>query len=164
MKTQGEKLLDQFIANSKNVQNENIVLAKDEFIEKLKRENFPFIYLHTPFKTFNKKCEIDKSGINKAIVMADFAIAETGTLVVNSTNEKIRLSTSLSDHLFLVVKKSNIVSSLEDIANYMNKECSKENTYIAFISGASRTADIERVLTIGVHGPLALTVIVISDL
>jgi L-lactate dehydrogenase complex protein LldG len=96
--------------------------------------------------------------------MADFAIAETGTFVVNSVDEKIRLATSLSEHLFLVVKKSNIVSSLEDIANYMNSECSKENSYIAFISGASRTADIERVLTIGVHGPVALTAIILSDL
>lgn len=164
MKMQGEKLVDRFITNSKSVQNENFILSKDEFVEKLKSENFQFIYLHAPFKTFNKECEIDKSGINKAIVMADFAIAETGTFVVNSVDEKIRLATSLSEHLFLVVKKSNIVSSLEDIANYMNSECSKENSYIAFISGASRTADIERVLTIGVHGPVALTAIIVSDL
>jgi L-lactate dehydrogenase complex protein LldG len=37
------------------------------------------------------------------------------------------------------------------------------HSYVAFISGASRTADIERVLTIGVHGPQELHILILND-
>jgi len=35
--------------------------------------------------------------------------------------------------------------------------------YLSFISGASRTADIERVLTIGVHGPRELHLLILDE-
>jgi L-lactate dehydrogenase complex protein LldG len=39
----------------------------------------------------------------------------------------------------------------------------RESAYLAFITGPSRTADIERVLTIGVHGPARLIIILVDD-
>ena len=49
------------------------------------------------------------------------------------------------------------------IIEFMEERSEQENTYIAFITGASRTADIERVLTIGVHGPREMEIIIVED-
>lgn len=158
------QLTESFVEISKAAQIENIILTKEEFKTVLAEKGFSFAQLDSPFKTFNKSCEFLEEGIESAIVSADQGIAETGTLVIDSTDEKIRLATCLAEHLYVVLKKSSIVNKLENIISYMNEKNSEDNAYIAFISGASRTADIERVLTIGVHGPQKMTVYIIEDL
>ena len=40
----------------------------------------------------------------------------------------------------------------------------EQTNYISFITGPSRTADIERVLTIGVHGPEKLIIVFVDDM
>ena len=61
------------------------------------------------------------------------------------------------------MKKSDIVSNLSDLAPYI-RERQKDSriSYTSFITGPSRTADIERVGAIGVHGPLKVIVILVE--
>jgi len=106
---------------------------------------------------------LTEKGIDKAIIHADLAIAETGTVVINSVFEDIRLATCLCEHLFVVVKASDILSTLEDAGDYLSENHLQNNAFTAFITGPSRTADIERVLTIGVHGPTSVTVYIMSN-
>ncbi len=102
-------------------------------------------------------------GIDMGVTTADYGIAETGTLVVESDSEEKRLATMLSEIHVAMLPKSKIRATALDMADELEALTSKPSSYTAFITGPSRTADIERVLAIGVHGPLELHIILLND-
>lgn len=92
----------------------------------------------------------------------DLAIAETGTLVQDSTSLDQRLVSTLPPVHVALVRTSRLVERFGDAIEFFNERRADFPGYISFISGPSRTADIERVLTIGVHGPGELHVIFVD--
>lgn len=102
------------------------------------------------------------NGINMGITFADFGIAETGTVVINSNSEDKRLATMISEIHLALLYRSDIRRSALDMADELSELTARPSSYTAFITGASRTADIERVLAIGVHGPLELHIILLD--
>jgi L-lactate dehydrogenase complex protein LldG len=103
------------------------------------------------------------SGVDIGFTIADLAIAETGTLVINCPGEELRLATMLSEYHVCVVYRRSIVEDAFAAEQYLQKYLHKTPDYTAFITGASRTADIERVLALGVHGPLELHILLLED-
>ena len=103
------------------------------------------------------------AGIDIGFTWADWAIAETGTLVVNSTSEDLRLATMVSEIHMALLPVSRIKASALDLTEQLGAWMSDPANYTAFITGASRTADIERVLALGVHGPLELHILLLED-
>ena len=97
---------------------------------------------------------------NVGVVHAARGIAETGTCVVETDSEEIRLATMLPEASIIVLNVSYIVPGLPDIASYL-RERQKDGkiSYTSLITGPSRTADIERIGAIGVHGPLSVHII-----
>jgi L-lactate dehydrogenase complex protein LldG len=91
---------------------------------------------------------------------ANFAIAATGTVVLESTAEALRLATTLPATHFVLLDPRKIVADSSAAVPLLRQlhHCLPQ-AYLAYITGPSRTADIERVLTIGVHGPKALHVL-----
>ncbi|MDR3176721.1 MAG: lactate utilization protein [Desulfovibrio sp.] len=96
------------------------------------------------------------SGIDMAFTTADGAIAETATTILECMSDEVRLATMIAEVHVVALKKSQIKKTIYDVEDQLQKIMQKGATYTAFISGPSRTADIERVLTLGVHGPLEL--------
>ena len=94
------------------------------------------------------------------ITTAQWAIAETGTLVLESDQERSRLTSLLPPVHICVLDAKKIRSTMGEILQVMQKDLSKT---VTFITGPSRTSDIELTLAIGVHGPRELYVIVVSD-
>jgi L-lactate dehydrogenase complex protein LldG len=87
------------------------------------------------------------------------AIAETGTLVLDSTRERHRLVSLVPAVHIAIVRASQIYRTLGEVLTLIRKD--KEiSPAVTFITGPSRTADIELTLAIGVHGPQELFVIV----
>jgi L-lactate dehydrogenase complex protein LldG len=95
------------------------------------------------------------------ISQAEWALANTGTLVQDSTAIDQRLVSSLPAIHIALVPTTGI---LPDMTALLEKLDPKKTGYIAMITGPSRTADIERVLTIGVHGPERLVIVVIDEM
>lgn len=92
----------------------------------------------------------------------DWGIAETATLVLDSRSEDMRLATMLSETHVAVLSKSRIRPDAMALENQLTELMRSPQSYLAFISGASRTADIERALAIGVHGPQELHILFLN--
>jgi L-lactate dehydrogenase complex protein LldG len=103
------------------------------------------------------------AGIDIGFTMADFGIAETGTLVIDSSSEAIRLATMVSEIHVAVLPRKKIRASAFDLDTQLEGFMAAAPNYSAFITGASRTADIERVLALGVHGPLELHILILEE-
>ena len=95
------------------------------------------------------------------ITSAQAAIAETGTLVLEQARERNRLVSLLPPVHIAIVNTRDICATLSEEIKRARHE-SDTSSAITFITGPSRTADIELTLTIGVHGPKELYVIVCS--
>jgi L-lactate dehydrogenase complex protein LldG len=94
------------------------------------------------------------------ITTAQAAIAETGTLVLESDTERHRLVSLVPPVHIAIVDAESIVPTLADALKLVARENALDmSRTVTFITGPSRTADIELTLAIGVHGPKELYVI-----
>ena len=92
------------------------------------------------------------------ITEADYLLSETGTLVLRSSAEKPR-AVSLLPRVHLAIVRPGMVRA--DMHQVFAE--AKGDRYLVFITGPSRTADIELTVTLGVHGPKSLYVWMIGD-
>jgi len=102
-------------------------------------------------------------GIDIGFTVAMRGIAETGTFVLDSRSEELRLATMLCEVHVCVVPVSTLRETSYEVESDLRALCKDFPAYVAFVTGASRTADIERVLAIGVHGPLELHILLMED-
>jgi iron-sulfur cluster protein len=99
---------------------------------------------------------------------ANLAVAETGTLVILSNEGNARLVTGLPPVHIALVTAEKFVRSLEQAALLMKaltgaSSGTKLTSYVSFITGPSRTTDIEKELVIGVHGPREVHIIILDN-
>jgi L-lactate dehydrogenase complex protein LldG len=104
-------------------------------------------------------CESDKVGITSAFC----AIAETGTLMTLSGSDTPPSVSLLPETHIAVVRVSQIVPAMEEAWQRLRATPDYPPRAVNFISGPSRTADIEQTLTFGAHGPYRVHVVVIQE-
>ena len=135
-----------------NVPQAYAVWALCPFLEGLDQEQ---LSARVPGLTFAVNREVSalaKVGISQL----DWAIANTGTLVQDAAPVDQRLVSTLPLIHIALIRSDRIVPDLPSVLAKIGPE---QTNYISFITGPSRTADIERVLTIGVHGPEKVVII-----
>ncbi len=108
-------------------------------------------------KSLELTYESETANADIGITEADFAIADTGTLVLLSDSNKPRLVSALPPVHIAILERTNIVPDIHSLFLQISDVCS----CISFITGPSRTADIELNLTLGVHGPGKVAVIIV---
>lgn len=101
------------------------------------------------------------------ITGVDWALAETGSLVVTSQTEGSQLASLAPPVHVALYRRSQLVASLDDVLERLplgqNPEDAAAGRSVVFVTGVSRTADIEQILIRGVHGPRELHAILVED-
>ncbi len=98
------------------------------------------------------------------ITLASFGLADTGTLVACAAPGDHRLDSLLPPVHIALLPAARIVPGLAELLARLRADGAFDShSAITFITGPSRTADIELTLTIGVHGPKKLFVIVVDE-
>ena len=87
------------------------------------------------------------------------AISETGTLMLLSGVETPSTTSLLPETHVAVLDPRRIVATMEDAWDLLRKEHRQPPRAVNFISGPSRTADIEQTVTLGAHGPYRVLLI-----
>lgn len=179
--TNEEELLEQFKTELEKVNAEFILLKNREelssLIQKLlKNENEKIIAISgedeileiaeslkgiesvnaKEFEYEERKERISK--IRVALISAGAAIADIGTVVFFYDETGTTYPHFLCDWILVLVRKGNIVANQFE---FFRQNDSDKMRNMVFVTGPSRTADIEKTLILGAHGPRKMTVIVV---
>jgi L-lactate utilization protein LutC len=95
------------------------------------------------------------------ITSADYALADTGTLVMLASPAEARLISLLPPVHIAVLPKERLLSGLDELLTILPYPAAQTSSMV-LITGPSRTADIEQILVRGVHGPGEIHVVVVG--
>ncbi len=95
------------------------------------------------------------------VTTCDFAIAESATLVCVSSPESPRLPSLLPPLHVAIVRVENLLEFPADLFLFVTPAALSSS--VVFITGPSRTGDIEQTMTVGVHGPAALEIVLVES-
>lgn len=113
-----------------------------------------------PFYKTDKDFEMAEVGIT----MCEALIARNGSILLSNQNEAGRRLSIFPHHHIVIARTGQMVMDLKDGFQLIkNKYGSQIPSMISTITGPSRTADIEKTLVLGAHGPKELFVFLIDD-
>ena len=93
------------------------------------------------------------------VVPGEFAVAENAAVWITHETISQRAALFITQHLVLVVSAHNLVQNMHEAYQRISFERAQ---FGVFISGPSKTADIEQSLVIGAHGARSLTVLLVG--
>jgi L-lactate dehydrogenase complex protein LldG len=102
--------------------------------------------------------ETAQGGISEA----QYGVADLGSILQVGDEIDARIVATMSADYIGILKESTIVDDYDAMFDVICALPEMPN-FVGFITGPSRTADIECVSTVGVHGPLRLSIVIIQD-
>ena len=131
----------------------------------LKEINLKQDFKDTGLKLITAKNKNRMANADIGITEVDYAIADTGTLVLLTDKNQPRSVSLLPPIHIAIVRPENLVRNINDLFIILKSRLQNSEditSCMTFITGPSRTADIELSLTLGVHGPKELYVLILS--
>ncbi len=122
-----------------------------------------YVEVNKSFKVYTDKFDIvkNKNELDIGITLGEFGVGETGSICVDNYAYEARIASMLPLINIIFMPKNCIVNNMQDAFDVLAKVFWKG--YSGFVTGPSRTSDIERVLTLGVHGPSRVILFAIED-
>ncbi len=151
------EFIKNFIKENTSSESEKFVVWYNTWFLDEKKEDLLAEFPQITFEITPEIVSKAKIGINEV----DGAIAESGSLIEVSNRIQKRMVSALPEIHIAILPKSKIFPDLKTALKSFDLSI---HPYITLISGPSRTADIERVLTIGVHGPERVVIVCIENL
>jgi len=139
---------------------QGVALDMDAVGEALERADFRIVRTVPVADTERAAMRARVADAELGVAEADFAIASTGTLAVVSTASRPSSLTLLPPASLVIVQIDRVMANLAAVLAEMGPAGVAANR-LTLITGPSRTADIEKRIVLGVHGPKSLHVIVV---
>lgn len=98
--------------------------------------------------------------IDVSIFAGEFGVAENGAIWIDAKNTKHRVMYFIAQHIVVLLNSREIVDNMHRAYDRLKFG---EPSFGMFLSGPSKTADIEQSLVIGAHGPRSLTVVLVEN-
>lgn len=161
-----QDVVQQFIDMSRNVGSEVIEAKADDDINELIRKAYPVAEVLVS-NVDGVKADInpdivseaqDLNGTDVGIIEGDIAVAENGCVWVPQTMKE-RVVCFISENLVILVHRDKIVNNMHEAYKKIHMT---DYGYGCFISGPSKTADIEQALVMGAQAARGVTVIIID--
>ena len=107
---------------------------------------------------YSANCQLDKlNKVYHALFRGRFGVVENGAIWLEDDDLPHRLLPFITEHLLLLIDASNLVATMHEAYKEI---AARDWGFGVFISGPSKTADIEQSLVYGAHGARKLTVII----
>ena len=101
--------------------------------------------------------------VDAGLTSCELLVAQTGSVCVTSKDSGGRVLSVLPPHHIVIATRAQIVTDLSEAYIALATKYRKDYpSMVSFISGPSRTGDIERILVLGAHGPKRLTILLLD--
>lgn len=116
--------------------------------------------LALPVNRTDQKFDVNElEACDAGITECDALIAQTGSVLVTSKSTGGRSLSVLPPHHVVLARREQLLRDLPEAFEFLKRKyASNYPSMISFITGPSRTGDIERILVLGAHGPKKLTI------
>lgn len=150
----------QLIINfAKETDRKNVAISSEQIcadVAMLVQQQVNELNIVSPKNLNHQKRKAEFASIETAIVHPSFAIADIGSLVFLYDQTGTSYPHFLCDNIFAIINKNQIVANQFELFEKLESEKTKN---MVIVTGPSRTADIEKVLVLGAHGPRKLVVL-----
>ena len=119
--------------------------------------------LATLVPSLQRASEPDGSWPATVIVRGRLGVAATGSVAVTEPDRQDRSMIFLARRIIFLLPTGSIVAGLPDATVFLRRALGAGMRYVTFISGPSRTSDIEQIAIVGAHGPGESIVVWIPD-